>query len=123
MSIIKWLEEWYESNCDGDWEHSSGINIENVDNPGWLIKFDIKYTLYEDVAFKDVTIDRAEHDWVRCRKREDVIHCSGGSRNLEELLLIIKKSIEDNKPDPVAEKEHNQAIIEGREIYGIKFKN
>ena len=35
VSIINWLEEWYVSNCDGDWEHTFGITINTIDNPGW----------------------------------------------------------------------------------------
>ncbi|WP_442856026.1 Imm53 family immunity protein [Butyrivibrio sp. LB2008] len=24
MNYIKWLEEWYKSYCNGDWEHGYG---------------------------------------------------------------------------------------------------
>ncbi|WP_201783398.1 Imm53 family immunity protein [Brevibacillus reuszeri] len=27
MEIIKWLENYYSSNCDGDWEHGYGIRV------------------------------------------------------------------------------------------------
>lgn len=33
MDILKWLENWYSSNCDGDWEHLYGITIRTLDNP------------------------------------------------------------------------------------------
>jgi len=98
MNIIKWLENWYESNCDGYWEHLFGISIDTLDNPGWRIKLNIAETLYESVAFVDVTIDRTEHDWVRCWKADGNIECAGGPKNLEEMLEIIKKWMDDNKP-------------------------
>jgi len=98
MSIINWLENWYESNCDGDWEHLFGVSIDTLDNPGWSIILNIAETQYEDVAFVDVSIDRTEHDWVRCRKIDGNIDCAGGPRNLEEMLEIIKKWMDDNKP-------------------------
>ena len=32
-NLLKWLDDWYESNCDGDWEHSYSVKIEgNVSN-------------------------------------------------------------------------------------------
>ena len=30
------IEEFYEKNCDGIWEHRFGLSIESTDNPGWL---------------------------------------------------------------------------------------
>ena len=33
-NMLEWLMNWYESNCDGDWEHSYGVKIESLDNPG-----------------------------------------------------------------------------------------
>jgi len=35
LNLIKWLEDWYLSQCDGDWEHSYGLKISNIDNPWW----------------------------------------------------------------------------------------
>lgn len=33
------LERWYASQCDDNWEHSYGIRIDTLDNPGWRIAF------------------------------------------------------------------------------------
>ncbi|MDO7908781.1 Imm53 family immunity protein [Paenibacillus sp. JX-17] len=41
MEILKWLQEWYASQCDGDWEHSNGIKITSIDNPGWYVEINI----------------------------------------------------------------------------------
>ena len=96
--MIKWLEEWYASNCDGDWEHMYGVDITTLDNPGWHLKLNVLETLYEDVIFEDLIIERTDDDWVHCRKKDGKIDCAGGSRNLEEMLKIIKKWMDDNKP-------------------------
>ena len=116
VNILKWLEEWYESNCDGDWEHQFGISIETLDNPGWLVKLNVNYTLYENIPFDDIEINRSEHDWVMLSKRGNRIECAGGPRNLEELLKIIKKWMEDNKPDSTAINTHTQDIMNGRKF-------
>jgi hypothetical protein len=31
------LQSWYESHCDGDWEHDKRIRIGTLDNPGWRV--------------------------------------------------------------------------------------
>jgi hypothetical protein len=95
MDIITWLENWYASNCDGDWEHIYGITIETLDNPGWLLKLNVLETIHEDTIFNDVIIERTDTDWIHCRKRDGNIDCACGSRNLNEMLGIIKKWMEE----------------------------
>ncbi|MFG2907219.1 Imm53 family immunity protein [Kitasatospora sp. NPDC048286] len=41
---MKTLQKWYESSCNGDWEHSYGIRIETTDNPGWILIVDLAQT-------------------------------------------------------------------------------
>ena len=38
MDALNWINGWFQSNCDGDWEHGFGITIETLDNPGWCVK-------------------------------------------------------------------------------------
>ena len=33
---------WYKTNCDGDWEHSYGITLQTLDNPGWHLTVDLQ---------------------------------------------------------------------------------
>ncbi|MEU4549059.1 Imm53 family immunity protein [Nonomuraea dietziae] len=35
------LQSWYASCCDDDWEHSYGVTIGTLDNPGWCMKIDL----------------------------------------------------------------------------------
>ncbi len=39
--ILAWLQDWYRSRCDGTWEHSYGVKIDTLDNPGWLVTVDL----------------------------------------------------------------------------------
>ncbi len=38
---IAFIEAWYVSHCDGEWEHEFGIRIATIDNPGWHLEIDI----------------------------------------------------------------------------------
>lgn len=47
---LRWLEQWYQEQCDGEWEHECGVTVETLDNPGWLVKIDLRGTEREPVA-------------------------------------------------------------------------
>ena len=33
QSTLTWLQAWYMSNCNGDWEHGYGVSVRTLDNP------------------------------------------------------------------------------------------
>ena len=33
------ISQWFDSHCNGQWEHHLGVTIETCDNPGWLTTF------------------------------------------------------------------------------------
>lgn len=32
--VLERLERWYAAQCNGDWEHTYGVKIGYLDNPG-----------------------------------------------------------------------------------------
>ncbi len=44
------LQDWYKERCDGEWEQQFGINIETIDNPGWLVTIDLEGTEWEKLV-------------------------------------------------------------------------
>ncbi|MGE7414659.1 immunity 53 family protein [Methylobacterium tarhaniae] len=51
---LSWLSRWYLAQCDGDWEHSHGVTIGTLDNPGWWLRIDLSGTPMEGRAFARV---------------------------------------------------------------------
>ena len=47
QTTIKQIQEWYKSHCNGGWEHSYGIQIDTIDNPGWRIKISTRNSKME----------------------------------------------------------------------------
>lgn len=90
MNTLKWLQNWYLENCNGDWEHSYGVKIDTVDNPGWSVEIDLTDTYLEDVLFESIEEERNEEDWFYCIVRDGVFHGAGGATNLEEILDSFK---------------------------------
>lgn len=94
MNMIEWIQNWYNSNCDGYWEHMYRVKIETVDNPGWSIYIDLTDTYLEEKEFNTVQYDRSDDDWIICRKEEDVFKGAGGPGKLNEILCIFKSWVE-----------------------------
>jgi hypothetical protein len=90
MNILKWIQNWYLENCDGDWEHCYGVNISTLDNPGWTIDIDLTDTNIEDKKFEVIDIERSESDWIYCNVSDNTFHGNGGPNNLEEILMIFQ---------------------------------
>lgn len=90
LSTLKWIQEWYLQNCDGDWEHCNGINISTLDNPGWMVDIDLSDTNLEEREFQVVDIERNDCDWVYCNVSDNIFHGNGGPNNLEEILIIFQ---------------------------------
>jgi hypothetical protein len=88
--IVKWLQDWYVQNCDGEWEHDYGVVLETLDNPGWLLKVDVKGTEFESRTEDPRRIERSEVDWIHWWVEDDRFHAAGGPGNLEEMLRTFR---------------------------------
>jgi hypothetical protein len=63
-SLLTWVQAWYASNCDNDWEHSFGLSLTTLDNPGWHLAIDVTSTPMGGVPYAPVTAQRDPHDWI-----------------------------------------------------------
>ena len=92
MSILEQLETWFAEQCDGDWEHKSGISIESCDNPGWWVKIDLKGTSVSGCSYPEqrLNIDEAGHpnadEWLHCLIKDNVWQGAGDPSKLEVIL-------------------------------------
>jgi Immunity protein 53 len=90
-NILEWLQNWYKSQCDGDWEHEFGITIETVDNPGWYVTINLIGTTLENHNFSPVKVDVDKNNWFFCSKKNGNFEASGGTSNLMEILDVFRK--------------------------------
>lgn len=97
------IQEWYLSHCNGEWEHSYGIKIDNIDNPGWTVTIGLRDTELEGAAFDLVSYgvgDQSEaegDDWLMCRRTEYEFEGCGGPTKLEEILGIFLKWAQEHQ--------------------------
>ena len=83
--------------CNGDWEHTYGVFITNIDNPGWSLKVELKDTYLYDVQFEEFKVQRDnEDDWVHCKVEAGSFQGFGGPGNLAELLSVFLDWADEN---------------------------
>jgi len=88
-TVISRLQSWYQSECDGDWEHSYGIQIETLDNPGWHLEIDLEDTCLLNATFVEKKYQNTdEDDWIDCKKVGGKYVAFGGPCKLEELIAV-----------------------------------
>lgn len=80
------LQQWYLARCDEDWEHSYGVSIDTLDNPGWSIKVDLADTDLAEQSYEGVETHRSEDDWVVSLRDGLQWQAFCGPLNLEEAL-------------------------------------
>ena len=58
--VLEWLQKWYLSQADGEWEHEHGIKIDTLDNPGWSVTLSLAGTILDSKKFERVEVDKGD---------------------------------------------------------------
>ena len=103
MNTLQKIQEWYSSQCNEDWEHTYGITISNIDNPGWLVEIELTDTELYGVPFQEFQrgLSESEPDWVSCKSDGVKFVGACGARNLEEVLVRFLDWAESHTSDAV----------------------
>lgn len=81
------LQAWYILQCNGEWEHTYGVTISTLDNPGWLLEVDLADTELASKSFGEINIQREnDDDWLRCSVQNEKFRGAGGGGNLKEII-------------------------------------
>jgi hypothetical protein len=86
MDRVKDLQTWYLSQCDGDWEHQSGVRIETLDNPGWSVNISLVDTDLHGADFKEISDLNSDDTWIRCWVENNEWRGFGGPEMLDAIL-------------------------------------
>jgi hypothetical protein len=91
--LVRRLEQLLVSLSNGEWEHDMGITIENLDNPGWLIRISLNGTEFQDISVDPRIVERSEHDWLQVKTEIDdhdkFLTSACGPQNLREALEVM----------------------------------
>ena len=92
MSTLNKLQDWYASQCNGVWQHESGIVIETCDNPGWWVKVNLIGTSLQTASFLELAEGMDANRfatgprWLDCRIENATWHGAGDETKLERIL-------------------------------------
>ena len=95
--MINWLQNWYADQCNGDWEHTYGIDIKTSDNPGWIIDIDLALTPLENLEIPYTLFDTSENDWYGFSIRAKKFHGAGDANKLEKIIKVFYEINQNNK--------------------------
>ena len=84
--LLSRLQNWYESNCNGNWEHEKGVRIDCIDNPGWSVTIDLQGTSLEGKTMESFHLDEGEKKWIHCEVKNEQFIGFGSPQNLENVL-------------------------------------
>jgi hypothetical protein len=86
---LKHFQEWYAAQCNGDWEHTYGISISTLDNPGWSFKVDLINTYLFDRTFDEVHVEGTDKsDWYVCKIENHVFKAASGPNRLSDVIAL-----------------------------------
>lgn len=102
MNTLEQLQEWYTRQCNGLWEHSSGVSIESCDNPGWWVKINISETPLQNCEFTEVAdgVDNKRNAfgplWLNCYVENGTWNGAGDETKLENILGLFLTWAKEN---------------------------
>jgi hypothetical protein len=94
MDEMEWLEKWYQSNCDGDWEHGYGVKITTIDNPGWSVEINLRKTQVNRLQHDRLELDKGEGDWIQCWIDDETFKGYGDALKLKMVIAVFRDWVE-----------------------------
>ena len=102
MDALQRFQRWYHSQCNGAWEHSWGVKIDTLDNPGWTVDINLRDTSLEKTPFTERGYgvgpegETSKDEWLVCKIEGNVFKGRGGPHKLEEIIEVFLDWAEKN---------------------------
>lgn len=90
MQAVHFLESWYLTQSNGEWEHSRGVTIESLDNPGWMVTIDLIETPLQNIPMSPVREERSRRDWLLCEVDNNQFRGQGDPQKLLRILELFQ---------------------------------
>lgn len=92
--MINWSQTWFNSHCDSNWEHGSGVKIETINNPGWSVQIDMNGTNILLHKQDWELFELSDVSWVEYKVGNNIYFASGDPLQLELLIRVFRMIIE-----------------------------
>jgi hypothetical protein len=91
---LQWLDTWYQSQCNGDWEHSRGMQLESLKERGWQLTIHLIGTSAANASPQRLNLDTPCGEWINCSISKDRFQGSGDPRKLEQIIGVFRQWVE-----------------------------
>ncbi len=99
VNNLEWLDSWYQQQCNGEWEHSQGVQLEALEQRGWQLTISLTGTSAENAAPQTISLDSTAGDWIACSISPDRFEGSGDPRKLEQIIGVFRKWVDTEEQD------------------------
>lgn len=87
-----WLQKWYISYCNGDWEkHGCGVHLKSIDNRTWNLTIGLFDTQLEDQEFNEIKSHISDRNWLHCYVKNYKFEAYCSVFNISDVLKIFRK--------------------------------
>ncbi|EMN43445.1 Imm53 family immunity protein [Leptospira weilii] len=90
-TMFSWLMKWYESQCDGDWEHEYGLKINTNKDQTWQVEIDIRFTELHDFELDTALEQKGTSNWYSFSIKDGRFLAEGDSKKLRTILEKFKE--------------------------------
>lgn len=92
---LEWLGNWYQEQCDGEWEHNRGVRLETLDPRGWELTIHLTGTSAENAEPQRLSFDSTAGEWIACSISPEQFRGAGDPRRLEQIIGIFRKWVDE----------------------------
>lgn len=91
MGPVDFLQSWYQSQVNGEWERAHGVTIETLDTPAWMVTIDLAGSALDGRSMLPVRSERSPGDWLLCEVDHNQFCGQGDSQKLLAILKIFQR--------------------------------
>jgi hypothetical protein len=99
--ILNWVQDWYKNQCDGGWEHTYGVRITSLDNPGWQVEIDLADTKLKNLTIEYKLFEVSDRDWYGFKIDNQLFFGAGDPNKLSLILQTFKEIAEQYDKDSI----------------------
>jgi hypothetical protein len=91
---LEWLDEWYQRQCNGEWEHTQGMRLEFLDKPGWQLTIHLAGTSARNTRPQRLRMETRGGGWLSCSIGAECFEGSCDPRKLEQIIGVFRRWVE-----------------------------
>jgi len=91
MNPVEFLESWFQTQANGEWERVRGVTVETLDTPAWMVTIDLAGTALDGRTMAGIQDERSERDWLLCEVDQNQFRGQGDSQKLLAILEIFQR--------------------------------